>query len=66
VRAAHRFALANPNIRGDMVELSEFPHLAMRYNVQGVPQVVINETHHMVGAQPDLNLAQAILEALGK
>jgi predicted DsbA family dithiol-disulfide isomerase len=66
VRAAHRFALANPNIRADMVELSEFPHLAMLYNVRGVPQLVINETHNVVGAQPDMNLVQEILRAIGK
>ncbi len=66
MRAAHRFAIANPMIRADMVELSEFPHLAMLYNVQGVPQMVINEKHHVVGAQPDEALVAEILQAIGK
>ena len=49
-----------------MVEVSEFPHLAVKYNVQGVPHTVINETASVVGALPEMEFAQAILKALGK
>ena len=65
MRTAHRFAMANEHIRGDMVEVSEFPHLAVKYGVQGVPKTIINETHDFVGVQPELNVVHAILESLG-
>jgi len=52
VLTAHRLALENKNIRADMVEASTFPHLANRYSVQGVPKIIINEKHELVGAQP--------------
>lgn len=35
-----------------MVESSTFNHLAIKYNVSGVPKIVINEKHDLMGAQP--------------
>jgi glutaredoxin-like protein len=52
VSTAHRLALENRKIRADMVETATFPHLAVKYNVSGVPKVVINETRDFTGAQP--------------
>ncbi len=66
MRAAHRFALASEHITGEMVEVSEFPQLAVRYGVQGVPHTVINETVQVVGAVPETEFARKILEAIGK
>jgi len=66
VLAAHRFAMASDMIRGDMVEGSEFPHLVNKYNVQGVPHTVINESYSYVGALPDAEAAKAVLKAIGK
>jgi alkyl hydroperoxide reductase subunit F len=40
------------NIVSDLLEISEFPHVARKYDVEGVPRVVINETHHFEGALP--------------
>jgi predicted DsbA family dithiol-disulfide isomerase len=57
--------MANAHIRGDMVEVSEFPHLAVKYNVQGVPKTVINETHDFLGVQPETKVLRAIQNALG-
>jgi glutaredoxin-like protein len=59
---AHRLALENEKIRADMIEASTFPHLLVKYNVMGVPKVVINETAELVGAQP----IEAFLEAIEK
>ena len=64
VRTAHRFALLNGNIRADMVETSEFPYLVQKYDVQGVPKTVINEDHSVVGAVPEMEMAQEVIEAL--
>jgi len=66
VRAAHRFAMASDFIRADMVEIAEFPHLVQKYDVQGVPRTIINETFHLVGALPDEIFLQEILNAVKK
>ena len=53
VLLAHQFSMENPLIQADMVEATEFPHLAMKYQVQGVPRTVVNETIHLEGAVPE-------------
>jgi glutaredoxin-like protein len=53
VSLAHQFAMENPNIKADMIEISEFPQLAVKYNVMGVPKTVINETRELLGMQPE-------------
>lgn len=50
---ASEFALENKNVRAETVEISEFPHLAQKYGVMGVPKVVINETISFEGALPE-------------
>lgn len=45
----------------DVVEISEFPHLAQKYGVMGVPKVLLNENHGFEGAVPeDLFVEQVI------
>jgi glutaredoxin-like protein len=65
VRAAHSLAVASPKIRADMVESIEFPHLANKYSVQGVPRTIINETTMVEGALPEQLLVAYILKAQG-
>lgn len=50
---AFQFAIENDNIKSDVVEVTEFPHLAQKYNVMGVPRIVINEEHVIEGAVPE-------------
>jgi glutaredoxin-like protein len=50
---AHEFAVENDLIRADAIDASEFPHLAQKYAVVGVPKVVINEKVEFVGAVPE-------------
>ena len=50
---AAKLALANPLIQADIVEVSEYPHLAQKYGVMGVPKIVVNEDHAFEGAMPD-------------
>jgi glutaredoxin-like protein len=66
-RLAHRMALESPHISADVVEISEFPRLAERYQVRAVPVVVIDERVVLVGAmdEPAL-LAQIVRVAQGK
>jgi len=52
VSNAHRLAMLNPNIESEMIEAQTFYELSTKYNVSGVPKIVINETHELVGNQP--------------
>ncbi len=64
VTLAHQMAIASPHVRADMVEAMEFPHLAIKYQVMGVPRTVINETVHIEGAAPELMVLDKVREAL--
>jgi glutaredoxin-like protein len=64
VHVADQFALVNQNIRADMVEASEFPQLAQKYNVTGVPKTIINEVHSFEGAIPAGSVYMEILKAV--
>jgi glutaredoxin-like protein len=61
---AHKLAMASDLVTADMVEATEFPHLANKYHVQGVPRTVINETTHVEGAVPEAALISAVITAL--
>ncbi len=65
VRMAHSLAMASNNIRGEMVESIEFPHLANKYRVRGVPRTIINEDTYLEGAAPEPLFVAKVLEALG-
>ena len=64
VRLAHQFAMESPFIRADMVEATEFPHLANRFNVMGVPRTVINNAAFIEGAMPEDRFLREILKAV--
>jgi glutaredoxin-like protein len=64
VRLAHRFAIESDLVRADMIEAIEFPHLANKYTVYGVPRTVINETVHQEGAAPEPMVLAKMLEAV--
>lgn len=64
VLLAHQMAIASPMVRSDMVEAMEFPHLAIKYQVMGVPRTVINETVHIEGAVPESMVVAKLREAL--
>jgi len=66
VRLAHQFAMESPRIRGEMVEATEFPHLAQKYHVFGVPKAVINETVFVEGAVPETVFLEHVLQAAGR
>ena len=61
---AHRLAMESDWIRADMVEATEFPHLATKYQVYGVPRTIINETIHVEGAVPEPMLVSELTKVL--
>jgi len=64
VRTAHRFAMASPHIRGDMVMAPDFPELSDQYEIMAVPTVVINDRVRFEGAIPEEEFADKVLEAI--
>jgi len=60
---AHKFAIENDLIRADIIEVGEFPHIAQKYSIMGVPKVVINEQIEFLGVLPEENFVQQILLA---
>lgn len=62
VKVAHDFAILNPKIKSDAIEVEEFRRLGDKYGVMSVPKTVINETMHLVGAYPPDILLKKIME----
>jgi glutaredoxin-like protein len=60
VQLAHRMALADPRVTADMVDALEFPDLADRYGVQGVPLTVVDDAVFIEGAVPEQHLLQEL------
>jgi len=58
---AHKLAVECDLVKADVIETSEFPDLAMKYNVIGVPKVVINEKIEFVGAFNEDLFAEHVL-----
>jgi protein-disulfide isomerase len=46
-------AVESSRVTADVIEATEFPDLARRYGVRGVPKIVVNETTEFVGALPE-------------
>lgn len=57
--------MENPAITADVIEAVEFPELAQRYGVYGVPKTVINEVEAIEGAVPEDQLLQRVLAVVG-
>jgi len=58
---AHKLAIESDMVKADVIESSEFPDLAMKYNVVGVPKIVINEKIEFVGAFSEDLFAEHVL-----
>ncbi len=66
VRTAHRFAILNEHITGEMIEAVEFPEWANKWNVMSVPHIVINEDVQFIGAYPDEQYIDYVMQAYQK
>ena len=56
-------AIENENIMADVIEVNEFPHLAQRYVIRGVPKTVINDTVEFIGNVPESQFMEHIQRA---
>jgi len=52
-KLAHMMAIESEKVTADVIEVSEFPHIAQRYRIFAVPKVVINESLEFEGARPE-------------
>jgi glutaredoxin-like protein len=71
VTAAHEMAFANPNITAYAVEATEFPDLARRYHVTGVPKTVVDDARddrpiEILGALPQDDFVSQALASFGE
>ena len=64
VKLAHKLALESDFITADMIEAAEFPHLANKYNVFGVPKTVVNEKIQFEGALPEAAFVSQALSTI--
>jgi glutaredoxin-like protein len=58
---AHKFAVENDLIKADVIDANEFPQLAIKYGVMGVPKIVVNEKIEFVGAVPETMFLEHVL-----
>ena len=58
---AHKLAIESDFVRTDVIDSSEFPHLAQKYAVMGVPKIIINEKIEFVGAFNEDLFAEHVL-----
>jgi hypothetical protein len=56
--------MASEQIMADMVMASEFPHLAGKYHVYGVPKIVINEEIQFEGSRPEAEFVTQLMKVI--
>lgn len=63
---ANQLAIESDFIKADMVEVTEFPHLAQKYRVMGVPKTVANDQDVVEGAVPEEVLLERLQQVLNQ
>jgi predicted DsbA family dithiol-disulfide isomerase len=58
-------AFASPNVTAYAVEATEFPDLARRYRVSGVPKTVVDDDIEILGALPESAFVEQALARFG-
>jgi glutaredoxin-like protein len=63
ISLANQLAIESPLVSARAIDATEYPDLVRRYNVNGVPKTVINETVDLMGAVPEQELVRAVCDA---
>jgi len=58
-------AVESEYVTADVIEAQEFPDLARRYGVRGVPKIVVNDSVEFVGALPESQYLSYVKAAVG-
>jgi hypothetical protein len=57
--------MENANITSEVIEASEFPELARRYQVMAVPKTIVNNKVEFLGSVPEPTFLAQVLRAIG-
>jgi predicted DsbA family dithiol-disulfide isomerase len=57
-------AIASDRVTATAIEATEFPDMAQAYQVSGVPKIVINDRVEFMGALPESQFLDAVLQAV--
>jgi glutaredoxin-like protein len=60
ISLANRAAIESPLVSAVAIDATEFPDLVRRYNVNGVPKTIVNDTTEILGAAPEDEFVAAI------
>ncbi len=60
ISLANQAAIESPLVTAVAIDATEFPDLVRRYNVNGVPKTVINDTTELMGAAPEDDFVAAL------
>jgi glutaredoxin-like protein len=63
-RMAHKLAVENAHVTADVIEATEFPDLAQRYRLFGVPKTVINDRVAVEGGLREAQFMEHVAGAL--
>ena len=63
MRLATELAVESDLVTADLVEVTEFPQLAQRYQVRAVPRTLVNEGASIEGALPESEFVKAVVAA---
>ncbi len=66
VNIAHRMAMESEHISAHLVNIENYPHLAMRFNIQDVPHTVVNGKESVEGALDEQDFTDKILSVYRK
>jgi len=65
VTLANRIAVESPHVSATAIDATEYPDLVGRYNVNGVPKMIINDTLEIIGAAGEAELVRTVLSIAG-
>jgi hypothetical protein len=60
---ALQLAIGSDKISADVVEIQEFPDLARKFQVRGVPMTILNDAEALVGTVPPMQIIDAVERA---
>ena len=61
VNLANQLAIESAQITTTAIDATEYPDLVSRYNINGVPKIVINDAVEIVGAVSEAELVEAVV-----
>jgi thiol-disulfide isomerase/thioredoxin len=61
---AVRLATSSARVTAEVVSANEFPDLADRFGVRGVPKTVVNDDDAFVGALPEAAFVEQVVRAV--